>query len=295
MSKILLLIMLGFVSLFGLDNETNTSVNNSEIDIITSVNDSETSSNNSNEQNTNIVKLWKTNFEVGTQILSDYDEDGTSNGFDHSRLYAEILINSRYTDTNNTLDKDNSIFDMGIKIKLLGTSIKQETNTTKTKTSFDTMSFNDVSETLDVSTYFEYVPSSLRFGLDRNMFSEIGLFLEAGTRSRDTKSKYLDTVDLYGSVGLKYTFFRKNPYVQGVSQTMPDGYFGIYVRQYSDYNGHKNMSRYILEFKYKIVEDGRFLLGAELNQGKEDDEFYMTLTYQYTELLEAFFGVSSIR
>jgi len=215
--------------------------------------------------------LWNSTFDLGIQMLSNYDENGENQGLNKSRMFANINLDARWKkDMNNS----GSVTNVGIDLKLLGTAI-YDTNKTIAN------SFNDVSDTLDVSVYFQYVPDLPFFlmGVNRGILSEIGFITHAGIRSRKEKSNNNDTVDIYGDIGLKYSFFREDSYSEnnGIAKKLPDFYIGTYYRVYSDYNGFAH-SRVIVDFKYQIVPEYNFFIGAEANLGDKDDEFYLTFT-----------------
>lgn len=228
--------------------------------------------------NDNNVSLWKTTLDVGAQFLPDYTEDGESGGYSKTRLFVDISIDSRWINNNDETDvNDSCVINFGGNIKLLGTASNDSNNSTLQPTSF-----NDVSDTLDASVYAQYVPHNWRFGIKRKLYSELGIISHVGVRSREKKSDSKDTIDTYYDLGLQYSFYRTNPYSIGnhIAKSLPDGYLGAYYRNYSDYNGFKDSKRTIVTFKYKVTSKHNFLIGCELNQGKYEDELYLTLTFR---------------
>ena len=217
--------------------------------------------------------LWNTVIDLGVQRLPDYNMDGTNQGYNKNQLFANIQIESRWYDDND------SIWNIGISMKYLGTAIVSDNNTTP---NLQPTSFNDVSATLDASIHLQYVP--VQFGKSHNLYSELGFITHTGLRSREKKSNSQDTVDWYIDGGAQYCFFRKNPYTYAgnkVANSLPDGVFGIYYRHYSNYNNFQDAkNRTIVELKYKIVPKANFLIGLEANIGKYEDEFYLVLIWR---------------
>jgi len=226
------------------------------------------------------ITLWNTTVDLGVQLLPDYGENGENKGYSKSRLFVDIIADSRWIhDINNT---NYITWNTGGNIKLLGTASNDSNSSTLQPTSF-----NDVSDTIDASIYIQV---AYRAGLTRNIYSEIGLISHLGVRSREKKSDLQDTVDTYFDIGGKYSFYRENPYSQdGIAQSLPDGYVGVYYRKYSDYNGFKDSTRTIVDFKYKITAEYNFLIGCEVNLGDYEDELYLTLTFRNG--IEELFGV----
>ncbi len=219
--------------------------------------------------------LWHSTLDIGLQILPDYNENGENQGFNKSRMFANINFDSRWIDDNASFFY---LTNVGIDMKLLGTA-----NNDVNRTASIPSSFNNISDTLDLSIYYQFVPNLkwFKIGNTRNIFSEIGFITHFGIRSRKEKSINNDTVDTYADIGVKYSFFRENPYSdnKGMAKGLPDFYIGGYYRQYSDYNGF-NSTRYIIDFKYKVLPHSNFFLGAEANLGDKDDELYLTLTFR---------------
>ncbi|MBU1883778.1 hypothetical protein KKB80_05925 [bacterium] len=237
-----------------------------------------------NKSDENITTLWNSTFDVGVQILPDYSEDGNNKGFSKSRPIATINFDTRWTkDKNGT----GSVKNIGIDIKFLGTAA--DSNRTSPS------SFNDVSDTLDISIYGQYIPDFdwMKLGMSRDLFSEIGVITHIGLRSRDQKSSVGDTVDTYADIGLKYSYFNTNPYkTDGIANELPNFYMGAYGRYYSDYNGFSDHIRYVIDFKYKVSPKYNFFIGAEANIGQHEDEMYLTLTFRNDiNKLFSFFGV----
>ena len=229
--------------------------------------------------------LWNSYLELGVQQLPNYKEDGTNSGFNKSRPYGKVGIDARWLKDNN--DTNSIIFNSGIELSFLGTASINETNASSTE--LPTV-FNDISNTLDANIYFQCIP--WHFAPDR-IGSEIGFITHVGVRTREKKSSTQDTVDYYGDLGMKYTFFRKNPYSKNNSSAnvLPDGYIGIYQRYYSDYNAYSNHWRTILDFQYKLMKNSSFLLGVKANLGQHEDEIFLTLSVRNNiETLFRFFG-----
>ena len=211
-------------------------------------------------------------FDVGVQILPNYNEDGQNEGFDRTRMYANINIDARW---KNRINRKEAIHNLGIDIKFLGTA----NDSNQSLSSLVPSSFDNVSDTVDISFYYQYIPSFTILTKSKNLYSEIGIITHAGIRSRKAISLSNDTVNYYGDIGIKYSYFQDNPYSDvGISENLPDFYMGAYIREYSDYNGFNNTERYIFDFKYKVSSEYNVFIGAEANLGEEEDEIYLTLT-----------------
>ena len=132
-----------------------------------------------NTSNDNNESLWQTTLDIGAQFLPDYSENGDNKGFNKTRLFVDINIDSRWTADINSTNKNFGVWNAGGSIKLLGTA-SSDSNASTTPTSF-----NDVSDTVDASVYVQYVPYISRFGIERELYSEIGIILHGGVRSRE--------------------------------------------------------------------------------------------------------------
>lgn len=216
--------------------------------------------------------LWNSSVDAGVQILPDYNEQGDTKGFTKTRPFVDINFDSRWSVDKD--DMNSSVWNYGINIKLLGTA---SDNNRSTPTTFD-----NVSNTVDISAYLQLVPWCLRFGYTRGVYSEVGFISHIGARSRDHKSDTNDTVDTYADIGLKYSYFDTNPYIHcGIADQLPTFYIGAYYRKYNNYNNFKNPYRTIIEFKYLISSKTNFYIGAETNIGDYQNEMYLTVTYRF--------------
>lgn len=238
-------------------------------------NDSNTTKNKSNDS-----KLWQSSLFVGVQVLPDYDANNTNKGFGKSRLYANLNLDARwkYLDDHN---ESKGIMNLGLDVKLLGTPVsRSESNTTN----LSQVTFDDVADTIDASVYVGYVPGCLHFGkVEKKFSSELGLDFRAGVISREKKSADQSIVDYYAGGGVKYTFFRANPYKGTTAETLPDGYFTYNFRYYSEYAQKKDVYRHVFEFRYKISQDHNWYIGSHADLGGSNEQIYLTLSIKYDD------------
>jgi len=222
-----------------------------------------------NEEN----ELWHSSLFMGVQVLPQYDENNSNRGFEQIQFYANLNLDARWVDlTDNLAD---GIINMGLDVKLLGTPVSRKENN-QTIANAD---FNDVAHTLDTSIYYGYVPQKWRFGLARGLFSELAFETRAGVKVREKKEKNENISTGFAGIGLKYAFFRSNPYSQsGISKRLPDGYLSLQPQWHSQYNNKDNAIRFIAEFQYKIVNEHAWYVGLHSNLGKGADEIYLTLS-----------------
>ena len=227
--------------------------------------------------------LWKTDLELGVQLHPDYDANGVSKGLSKTRAYANIGLDARWI--SDLDDMNGSVLNIGSNIRFYGTKVNY-VNLSAPK------SFSDVSDTLEASVYLQYVPDFGRYGLGRGVGSELGVMARLGVLTRDKITPDNDTTNSYGDIGLKYTFFRESPYDKnGVAHSLADGHFGIYYRHYFDkYNNFDDKDRLVVDLKYKVTRGSNFIIGFELNKGKGEDEFFVTVTYRnsLSKLLDFF-------
>jgi hypothetical protein len=223
----------------------------------------------------NASKLWISSLFVGAQFLPDYDVNNTSKGLENVRLYADVNLDARWKYLSGS-GESNGIINLGLDVKLLGTPVSREEGnaTNLSKTTFD-----DVSDTVDAAVYGGYVPEFLRFGKESDFASELGLEMRGGIISREKKSAEQSILDEYIGAGVKYAFFRKDPYsADGVAQRIPDGYFTYQYRYYSEYARKDAAWRHILEFRYKIASGMEWYLGTHANLSDSNEELYLTLS-----------------
>ncbi len=132
-----------------------------------------------------LPNIWITSVFMGVQMMPDYNEQNENKGLKKTRAFGKLNFDSRWkfdstsSEECQTSSDKTTVFNAGADILLLGTGDFKQTNSDTDTEDSDTETensgnptmpskFSDISDTVDASIYFQWVPKHSFFNISDN-------------------------------------------------------------------------------------------------------------------------------
>lgn len=240
---------------------------------------------------------WISALELGVMQMPNYEENGTGK-FEKTKPYGSLSLDA-YSETpfwifnKGKPDEGKVYLNTSIDIDLWGTG------TFKQEDAIDPqdITFNDISDTVDVSANFQ-LPCYSNKKEEENFLCPHekdragGLLLSAGFYNRDKKLENEDSINFYYGIGYQYRGYY-DEIVDGTS-ALPFIEFSAVLAKFQSYGVikdpenpemtklNRDAKRLLLDLSYKPVRNAPFTIGLKANLGEGPDDYGITLGFRKT-------------
>lgn len=242
---------------------------------------------------------WISSLGLGAQFLPNYNDEGKSEGLKEQRFFAELSLDSRFSDR----------WHGGVKLLTLGTPVVRDPNA-QSNPDVVPKKFDDVADTIVAAPYAYWAywhwpeigdrrtdaqkseeEKAAAAGLadgNKNFVHNFGPITRLGVLSRETLGNNRDSVSWFYQLGFQYTYepyhiqTGKGSAPSGYWNGLPRGFISVAAARYEDYAQLGRQTRIVVDSGFRVPLTTRLYAGFRGNFGKGPDDMALVVAFYFS-------------